>query len=54
MLREKESIQGMEHKSQHLLQVSKIILFVLNVFSPLAALPVLTSERGGYTVVCTV
>lgn len=32
MLREKESIQGMEHKSQHLQQVSKIILFGLYVF----------------------
>lgn len=34
MLREKESIQGMEHKSQHLPRVSNIILFVLNVFQP--------------------
>lgn len=34
MLRKKESIQGIERKSQHLPQVSKIILFVLNVFQP--------------------
>lgn len=50
----KESIQGVEHKSQRLQQVSRTILFVLNCFSPWAALPGFTPEWGGGSLGCVV